>query len=422
MIGQKVLPNGTRVLFEKVEYTQTVSIGFWVLHGSRDEEDSVRGYSHFLEHMLFKGTESRTAFELIQAVDRVGGILNAFTEKEQICYYCTLASVHSELAIQILTDMLFHSILPLEEIEREKLVILNEIKEAEDSPEELAYDLFLERLWGKDHPLAAKITGEQDHIRSISREKLIDFYRRVYVPSNLLISVAGDFDPDRIMEFLEELLPGGRPGPDRKTRENPRVSRGLSTEYVSGGFQQVQIYGGTSFEIPRKITEFYDFLVFSTIFGESMSSRLFQGLRERLGLCYTIYSMRTFFSTTALWIVYANTSPGLLKRLIKGLDDEIRRFRHTPPGNDEIADAVTHLSGGLILSLEDMETRMKRMVRHYLLGGEIHTSEIAISLIERVTRDDVKRMSDTVLSGEYFKLFAYGTRNLGKRKITGLNF
>ncbi|MFP4562077.1 MAG: M16 family metallopeptidase [Spirochaetia bacterium] len=421
MIGQKVLPNGTRVLFEKVEHTQTVSIGFWILHGSRDEEDSVRGYSHFLEHMLFKGTESRSAFELIQAVDRVGGILNAFTEKEQICYYCTLASVHLELAIQILTDMLFHSTLPAEEIEREKLVILNEIKEAEDSPEEIAYDLFLERMWG-EHPLAAKITGDKDHIRSITREKLIDFYRRVYVPSNLLISVAGDFDPDRLMCFLEELLPEGSPRTDRKIRENPRVSRSFSTEYVSGGFQQVQIYGGTSFEIPRDITEFYDFLVFSTIFGESMSSRLFQGLRERLGLCYTIYSMRSFFSTTALWIIYANTSPGLLKRLIKGLDDEIRRFRYTPPGNDEIADAVTHLSGGLILSLEDMETRMKRMVRHYLLGGEIHTSEMAISLIERVTRDDVKRMSDKVLSGEDFKLFAYGTRNLGKRKITGLNF
>ena len=422
MIGQKLLPNGTRLLYEKVEHTQTVSIGFWVLHGSRDEEVSVRGYSHFLEHMLFKGTESRTAFELIQAVDRVGGILNAFTEKEQICYYCTLASVHLELAIQILTDMIFHSILPVEEIEREKLVILNEIKEAEDSPEELAYDLFLERLWGKDHPLAAKITGEQDDIRSISREKLIEFYRRVYVPSNLLISVAGDFDPGRLTDFLEELLPEESPGTDRKIRENPPVLPMPSAEYVSGNFQQVQIYGGTSFEIPENITEFYDFLVFSTIFGESMSSRLFQGLREQLGLCYTIYSMRTFFSTTALWVLYANTSPGLLKRLIQGLDEEIRRFRLTPPGNDEIADAVTHLSGGLILSLEDMETRMKRMVRHYLLGGEIHTSEIAISLIEGVSRDDVIAMSDAVLSGENFKLFAYGTRNLGKRKVAGLGF
>ena len=422
MIGQKVLPNGTRVLFEKVDHTQTVSIGFWVLRGSRDEDESVRGYSHFLEHMLFKGTETRTAFELIQAVDRVGGILNAFTEKEQICYYCTLASVHADLAVQVLSDMLFHSVLPTEEIEREKLVILNEIKEAEDSPEELAYDLFLEKLWGKDHPLSAKITGDQEHIRSITREKLEDFYRRTYTPSNILVSVAGDFDPDRLMDLLGELIPDGPRGPVRKERKNPRISPGISTEYVSGGFQQVQIYGGTSFELPDNINEFYDFLVFSTIFGESMSSRLFQGLRERLGLCYTIYSMRTFFSTTALWVIYANTSPGLLKQLIKGLDEEIRRFRLTPPGDDEIADAVTHLSGGLILSLEDMETRMKRMVRHYLLGGEIHTSEVAISLIERVTRRDVGNMSDRVLSGENFNLLAYGTRNLGKRKITGLTF
>lgn len=422
MIGQKVLPNGTRVLFEKVDHTQTVSIGFWVLHGSRDEEESVRGYSHFLEHMLFKGTESRTAFELIQTVDRVGGILNAFTEKEQVCYYCTLASVHLELAVQILNDMFFHSILPEEEIEREKLVILNEIKEAEDSPEELAYDLFLEKLWEKDHPLASKITGEQDHIRAITREKLVDFYRRTYVPSNLLISVAGDFDPDRLLDSLSKLLPATPSVVDRRLRDNPPVKRGDSTEYISGSFQQVQIYGGTSFEIPNEISEFYDFLVFSTIFGESMSSRLFQGLRERLGLCYTIYSMRTFFSTTSLWVIYANTSPGLLKQLLKGLDDEIRRFRLTPPGDDEIADAVTHLSGGLILSLEDMETRMKRMVRHYLLGGEIHTSEVAIGMIERVKRENVEGISESVLSGDDFKLLAYGTRNLGKRKVTGLTF
>jgi predicted Zn-dependent peptidase len=422
LIGQKVLPNGTRVLFEKVEHTQTVSIGFWILHGSRDEEESVRGYSHFLEHMLFKGTESRSAFEIVQTVDRVGGILNAFTEKEQICYYCTLASVHLELAVQVLTDMLFHSVLPAEEIEREKLVILNEIKEAEDSPEELAYDLFLERLWGREHPLASKITGEQDHIRDITREKLEDFYRRTYVPSNLLVSIAGDFDPDRLTGFLEELLPQGSPGVNRGDRSNPGVLPGISTEYVSGSFQQVQIYAGTSFELPSEIDEFYDFLVFSTIFGESMSSRLFQGLRERLGLCYTIYSMRTFFSTTALWGIYANTSPGLLKKLIRGIDDEIRRFRLSPPGDDEIADAVTHLSGSLILSLEDMEIRMKRMVRHFLLGGEIHTSEIAIGLIEEVTRDRVERMSEIVLSGENFKLLAYGTRNLAKRKPTGLLF
>jgi predicted Zn-dependent peptidase len=399
---------------EQVNETETVSIGFWFLHGSRDEPNQYKGYSHFIEHMLFKGTEKRTAFGIIQEIDRVGGILNAFTEKEQTCFYCTVAAQHIELAIKILADMIFNSVFPEEEIEREKHVIINEIQETEDNPEEQAYEYFLRTLWG-DHPLADKITGEVDNIESITRDNLITFYNQWYTPSHLLVSIAGRFEPKRTVAFLAEHIPA------RTSRAVPQNQRTAPVDnpdsvYISGNFKQVQLFTGVSFQIPEHIEEFYHFLVFSTAVGESMSSRLFQRIRENKGLCYSVFSMRSFFTHRAVWSVYSNTVPAMLNQLVSALDGELKGLITDPLTEAEIEDAKSHLIGSITISKEDMETRMKRLVRHFVLGREIHDIPTSIEKTRIITRADINRFINSYIETNPFHFLAYGTRNLGKRK------
>lgn len=419
MIARQTLQNGAKIVMESVPHTRTVSIGFWFLQGSRDETAAELGMSHFLEHMMFKGTENLSALEIVKTIDRVGGVLNAFTEKEQTCFYCTIASRHTSLAVRLLSEMTFRSVLPEEEISRERNVIQNEIDEIEDIPEEKAYDLFLRNMWG-DHPLANRITGETETIHNFNRENLFEFYKKWYVPENLIISIAGDIRFDTVISILEDELPGTRLRKTQAERSHP--VRIVSEEYISSHFQQVQIITGTAFAIPNSIEEFYHFLVFSTIFGESMSSRLFQAVREQLGLCYSIQAMRTYFSSTALWSVYANTSPALLNKLLRALNSEFSLLFKKPPDETELNDAVSHLSGGLILSLEDMEVRMKRMVRHYLLGGEIHNADVSIGLLEAITIDDINNIIENYIQSGDFNLLVFGTRNLDKRKKTSIQF
>jgi predicted Zn-dependent peptidase len=419
LIVQEKLENGTHVLMETVPHTRTVSIGFWFLHGSRDELPNELGMSHFIEHMMFKGTKKRSAFTIVQAIDRVGGVLNAFTEKEQTCFYCTLASVHLELAVDVLSDMVFQSLFPNEEIEREKIVISNEISESEDVAEENAYELFLRNMWG-NHPLANRITGEIDCVERITGKTLSAFYSKWFTTNNMIISVAGDIRPERVKVLLNQYLPSGGHTINEKNNIHPPYAN--SWDYISARFHQVQIIAGTSFELPAAVDEFYHFLVFSTVFGESMSSRLFQNLREQAGLCYSVSAMRTFFSSTALWIIYANTSPKLMNKLLLALNDEFHRLKTDPPTKEEIEDAKTHLSGGLILSLEDMEVRMKRMVRHFLLGGEVHSAEVSIEALNLVEQKHVQHVIDKIVHADKFNLLAYGTRNLHKRKKIFFDF
>ena len=417
MIRQHSLQNGTRVLMETVPTTEVVSLGFWFLHGSRDEKEENKGYSHFLEHMLFKGTEKRTSFEIVQEIDRVGGILNAFTEKEQTCYYCTLAAEHQRLAVDVLTDMVFHSLLKDDDILREKQVIINEIKESLDNPEERAYEMFTRSLFG-EHPIADKITGEIEHIERITRESLVQFYHEHYCPSNLIISIAGNFEPEELLDNLSATLPERYSSSFTHNRMPPEST--YETNYVSGNFKQVQLFTGTTFTIPSEISHFYHFLVFSTAVGESMSSRLFQRIREQEGLCYSIFALRSFFTFTALWGVYANTSPHLLNKLMDSLTFELEHIFTNLLEETEIGDAISHLVGSMKLTQEDMETRMKRLVRHYILGKEIHDMETSISILQETTRKDIQHFFDTYFSGKKFNSLIFGTRNLHKRKQRGI--
>ena len=253
-----------------------------------------------------------------------------------------------------------------------------------------------------------------EDIQNAEYADLCRFYEKLLSPENLLISVAGNFNLGQVMELLEsgitlkprKFVPVKRRPPSRKP----------SWEYDSASFNQVQVYLGTSFPVFSTAAEFYHFFVLSTVMGESMSSRLFQNLRERSGLCYSIFSLRTFFSCTGLWCFYANTSPDLLSPLLKAMHGEITALQKEPPSSEELKDAVSHLCGSMILSMEDMETRMKRMVRHYIQGETIHSVQESIAFLKNTKRENLEKLTGSLLGTENLNLLAFGTRNLHKRK------
>jgi predicted Zn-dependent peptidase len=413
------LASGARIILETVANTDVASIGLWQLSGSRDEGEREAGYTHFLEHMLFKGTAKRSAYQIAQEVERVGGYLNAFTEKEVTCFYCTLPGESIDLAVDVLTDMYFSSLLDEEELQKEKAVIVNEIKTIEDNPEEKGQQIYLESLWN-GHPLSRKITGEVRQVEEIDKGRLLAFYKGRYAPSTTVITASGKIDVDRLKAKLAAAFAtNGRARPPvQRNLPAPR----LQWQAIPDKFEQVHLYTGTSYPSSTKIEEYYRDLVFNTLFGESMSSRLFQSLREDLGLCYSVSSFRTYFTDVSLWTIYANTILPLLPSLIEAINEELARLHQEPPTEGEIEDAKSQLRGNMILAREDMENRMKRLFRQLHLTGTVVEYETSLELLGRIGRNDILSIIKKRIHPDSFNLLAYGSRELKSLPRRGYTF
>ncbi len=420
MILTERLANGALLLLEPVDRTDTLCIGFWFLHGSRDEGPKERGFSHFLEHMLFKGTARRSALTIAQEIDRVGGIINAFTEKETTCVYTIIPREHLRLAFDVLTDMTVGSLLDETELEKEKEVIVNEIRSVDDSPEEKGHDRYMSEMCG-DHPLALKITGEEEEVRGVTREDLRRFYRERFVPANTIIAVAGNFPLEEVRDLAQSIYTAATPAaapPPQPPRTVPSWKQKVAV--VPDRFNQVQIYAGTCYSLDHEVDHYYTSLVFSTAFGESMSCRLFQKLREEQALCYTVYSFRSFFSDTGMWTIYANATPALARKFLAALDQELTRLLKEPLSDAEIGDAQSHLVGSMILSREDMETRMKRLVRQHMMMDRILEFDESVAALRKVSAEAVEHCARQCLRKAAFSLLAYGSR--GMSAVRGFNF
>jgi predicted Zn-dependent peptidase len=366
--------------------------------------------------MLFKGTARRSALSIAQEIDRVGGIINAFTEKETTCVYAIIPREHLRLAFDILTDMTVGSLLDQAELEKEKEVIVNEIRSVDDSPEEKGHDRYLREMWG-EHPLARKITGEVEEVQGADRARLVAFSREWLVPSNTVIAVAGNFDAQDARDLAGAVFSPAA-GTARPPRSAPQWQR--KNAFVADRFNQVQIYAGTCYPIDHQVPQYYTSLVFSTAFGESMSCRLFQKLREELALCYTVYSFRTFFSDTAMWTIYANTTPAQTPKFLGALDSELAHVLREPLSTAEIEDAKSHLVGSMILSREDMETRMKRLVRQFMMMDRILSFDESVAALRAVTPEGIREHAQHCLRGDAFSLLAYGSR--GVARFRGFDF
>jgi predicted Zn-dependent peptidase len=394
--------SGLRVVTERMSGVRSASLGFWVLAGSRDERPRISGHCHFLEHLLFKGTATRSARDIAEVFDAVGGDVNAFTAKEYTCYYARVLDRDLETAVDHLADMLQHSLIRRADLDAERQVILEEINMHEDSPEDVVHDVFTETLWPA-HPLGRPILGTVDTIRAATQASVRRFYRSHYVPGNLVVAAAGSVRHEEVVRLLRDRMETGRVIRSgqasvwnlRSHTKPPRASG--ATAVKKRKTEQAHICLGTD-GLARTDPDRFAFLVVNTALGGGMSSRLFQEVRERRGLAYSVYSYHAQFTETGLFTCYAGTTPSRAREVVGLLRRELDDVRDGGLTDEEFERAKGHVKGSTVLSLEDPGGRMSRLGKSEIAHGEILTVNESLRRIDRVTLDDARRVAERVLS------------------------
>jgi predicted Zn-dependent peptidase len=394
---KSVLDNGLRVVTEQVPYVRSISLGVWILVGSRDEMPHERGISHFLEHMFFKGTARRDTFDIANSLESLGGSLDAFTYRDLTCLYARALDEDLEVALDVLADMLQHSALDPKEIEKEKRVVLEEIQNVEDTPDDLIHDLFAESVWGP-HPVGAPILGTPATVKSFSRDMLQAYLDRRYRPERVVLSAAGNLDHARVVELASAhfgaMQPAGEPyvrqGPAEIARENRHVRRDIGQTHICLGTRAF------AYTHPRQ----YDLMVANTALGGGMTSRLFQKVRESLGLAYSVYSYLESLEDTGLFGTYVACDGKRVTRALDVLKAELDAFRREGITDEELRCCKAQLRGELILGFESMDRRMSRIAREEIYTGRYHRPEELLAAIDRVTREGVRAVSADLLGEE----------------------
>jgi predicted Zn-dependent peptidase len=396
-IRRTQLDSGLRVVTEHLAGLRSAAIGFWVGTGSRDEADAVAGASHFLEHLLFKGSATRHAAEIAEAVESCGGDMNAFTGQEITAYYVRVPDRHLDLGLDILSDIVWTPALRPDEVESERQVILEEIRMRDDTPDDLVHDVFAGALF-PEHPLGREISGSQESISAVTRDQIADYHQAHYVPSNVVVAVAGNVEHEHVVSRVREALParsGARParvnGADHGTpRAFARVDRPLEQSHVVLGARALR----------RDDPDRFALSVVDQVLGGGMSSRLFQEVREKRGLAYSVFSYRSAFEETGALAVYCATAPERVQETLDVVRAELDRLVADGGVSDrELAGAKGHLTGSLALSLESSSSRMNRMGRAELTMGEVPSLDWVVEQVDAVSADDVARVIDRVFGG-----------------------
>lgn len=401
---KEVLPNGVRILTQQVPHVRSIALGIWVDVGSRDESDSSAGISHYIEHMLFKGTETRTAKQLAEELDAVGGQLNAFTTKEYTCYYAKVLDEHFDLAADILTDMIFHSKIDKQDVEREKNVILEEIKMYEDAPDELVHDMFSKTIWS-GHPLGRPIIGTTETVSSFTFEDLRGFMKNHYTPNRLVISVAGNITHQQVVQKLGpifEELSG-----DEISRKLLRPNHASQVNCRSKETEQVHMVIGTP-GYSLDDDSVYIAQVVNTILGGGLSSRLFQEIREQRGLVYSVYSYHSSYYDTGIFGVYAGLSKQNIGQAMELIFKELNDIKKNGVSAIELQRAKDQLKGNLLLSLESVNTHMSRLGKSELYLKKVYKPEEIVEKLNKVTMEDILRVAAEIFNPEKFSMAAIG--------------
>lgn len=399
------LSNGVRILVEPVPYVQSAAIGLWCKTGSRHELDNEAGITHLIEHMLFKGTDRRTAKQIAESIEGRGGVLNAFTDKESTCYYCRVLSNDTQNGIDVLTDMMLHSKFDPKELETEEGVVCEEIKRSEDEPSDHVHELHLGYRWG-DHPLGKPIIGTEESVTSFRRENILQYMERQYRAENVLLSVAGNVDPDAVKEVAESVL-GKLPSGFTDHQPN-RPSGVASIHEVSKDTEQVHFCIGTD-GISIYDEELIPVMsVFDSALGGSMSSRLFQEVREKRGLVYSIGSYTLTYGSGGAYTVYGGTSKKNWEQVKEIVRAEFDKIMADGLEDEELERVKRSLAGNLVLALEGMSSRMMRMSRSELNFGREITVEESLERLNKVTNAQVKELANRILSRELVSTTAIG--------------
>jgi predicted Zn-dependent peptidase len=406
------LPNGIKVITEAMPHVRSVSVGIWVSSGSRREVGEENGLSHFIEHMLFKGTTNRSAEDIARSVDSIGGNLDAFTAKEMVCFNTKVLDEHLPIAMDVLSDLVLNPAFREEDIEKEKGVILEEIKMDADSPDYLVHEIFSSNFW-KDHPLGKPILGTRETVKRFNQGMVQDYYRGVYTPSNLLITAAGNLGHERLVNLARErfaALPATGPEPPQPA---PATHARISLKSKKD-LEQVHVcLGVPSYPIPHE--DRFTCYVLNTMLGGGMSSRLFQNIRERQGLAYAVFSELNPYSDTGCLSVYAGTSLESAKQVVESVLREFTDLKQQNAPAEEVRRAKDHLKGSLMLSLESTSSRMSNLARQEMHFRRFFSLDELAESIEQVTADDVQRVAQTFFDQKHVALTVLG--NLDGFKI-----
>ncbi len=389
LIVRDVLDNGLRILTERITHVRSVSIGVWLTRGSRHETAERGGIAHFVEHMLFKGTATRTAEAIAQAIDSIGGQLDAFTAKEYASYYIKVLDEHLPLALDILSDIVLNPAFSPDDLEREKKVVVEEIKMVEDTPDDLVHELFTQGFW-EDHPLGRPILGTKETVESFNAPLLRDYFRNAYTPQNLIVSAVGNLEHARVRDLVAERFGGlaalGGVIPEEAPRVVPKI------QIRNKELEQSHLCLGAS-SYPQNHDDRHTSYVLNTVLGGSMSSRLFQNVREKRGLAYAVFSGLSAYRDAGSFTIYAGCANEAVGEVLDLVVEELRTIKQAPMPEAELRRAKDHLKGSLMLSLESTASRMSHLARQEIYFDRQFGLDETLEGIERVSAGDVQRVA-----------------------------
>ncbi len=393
------------MIVEPIEGVVSVSVGLWIKSGSRNENEGQHGYAHFIEHMLFKGTRNYSARDIARIVDRVGGQHNAATNREYTCYYINVVSDYLELAMQLLAETFYDSLFDSSELEKEKNVVMEEIRMYEDAPDELIHDMFMENML-KGHPLSHPILGTHESIRGTTRAKLVDFFQGQYRNNNVILAIAGNFkreEAERLTEKYFSRTSGKVPAGSEKPGNPSRVDYFHQEKEL----EQVHFCLGTD-GIKRDDDDRWGLYIMSTVLGGSMSSRLFQNIREKEGISYSIYSFHSSYSDSGIFGIYCATLPENYVRAVDLIAAECRDILAKGITDEELQDAKDFMKGNLALSLESVEVRMGQLAKDEITFNRSFSFGEIVDSINSVTMDDFRRICDRIFGRKKLSVVSVG--------------
>jgi predicted Zn-dependent peptidase len=412
-IQEATLPNGIRVVTELMPHVRSVSMGIWIGTGSRRETPDENGISHFIEHMVFKGTANRSAEDIARSVDSIGGGLDAFTSKELVSYNTKVLDEHVPIAFDVLSDLVLNPLFEEADIEKEKGVILEEIKMEVDNPEYLIHEIFSSNFW-KDHPLGKPILGTRDNVKRFNRPQIRGYYERVYAPGNILITAAGNLNHDQLVRLAEEKFSrlSGNGVPPAEEAPNPHARLVFRNK---SSLEQVHVYMGVpAYPFPHD-SRFICY-VLNTVLGGGMSSRLFQNIREKQGLVYSVYSELNTYRDAGCLAICAATSMESARKVVTTVMDELRQIREAEVSAEELRRAKDHLKGSFMLGLESTSSRMGNLARQELYFSRFFSLDEMLDSIEAVTAGQVQAVANELLQPKNVALTMLG--NLEGFKMT----
>src|SRR5579884_1288865 len=412
-IQRTTLPNGLTILTEKMGHIRSVAMGVWIRTGSRHETPEINGISHFVEHMVFKGTKSRSAQLIAREVDAIGGNLDAFTGKETVCFNIKVLDEHVPVALDILSDLVLNPVFATDEISRERGVILEEIKMDEDNPDYLVHEIFAQNFW-KDHPLGKPILGTKETVRRFERDVLLNVYDQRFKAADLIVCAAGSLSHAQFVELATRKFQHLLPTKNGFQETAPKVASRIVMRNKKS-LEQVQICVGVP-SYPIGHEKRYSSYILNTLLGGGMSSRLFQNIRERQGLVYAIFSDLNPYRDTGCLSIYAGTSRQSAEKVVRSIVKEFAELKRSPVPDEELRRAKDQLKGSLMLSLESSTARMSNLARQEMYFDRFFSLDELIERIEEVTAEDLHQLAQEFFRPELIAVTVLG--NLSGLKIT----